>query len=229
MAKLYTSVANRLEAYRAKAAQNDKSGYTWRNFVPKPDRLRFYRGTWQSLESMGPRQWVSDREYYGTDFSAFRDARPCDEVARGIDHTGWFTDEFQDGSYRGYVLRLSGHDGKPRFVAGMAHSDYDGVTVWPNQIFDEETDCALAADRNAELAADKEREYQAEESRKLEIEEARDAIRLNRSVRRELIREMKQARAAGVFYGAICFALRKRLEQLREESHEAYEQIRTLS
>jgi hypothetical protein len=47
----------------------------------------------------------------------------CDELRRGIDHTGWYSDHFQDSKIRGTVYQLPGRDGKARFLAG--HDDED--------------------------------------------------------------------------------------------------------
>lgn len=81
----------------------------------------------------------------------------CDEVdGVRIDHTGWFTDDQQDQSMRGIVLRLPHGRG---FLAGASMGE--GMSTWIEPtVYGQECDAARAADRIAELAAEKKREYQ---------------------------------------------------------------------
>lgn len=72
-----------------------------------------------------------------------------------IDHTGWYTDEFQDRKMRGVVVRLS----HGRCFPAYQNSDNGGLMVDWSDRRDDAKDAARAADSFAEHAAEKEREY----------------------------------------------------------------------
>lgn len=98
----------------------------------------------------------------------------CDEVAR-INHTGWWTDEYQDQKIRGIVFRLPRSRG---FLAGWTMGESMASTVEVD-IYETEREAAYAADSMAESAAEKEREYQAkEEAERLAEEEREEAEEL---------------------------------------------------
>lgn len=74
-----------------------------------------------------------------------------------IRHTGWFTDETADSTIRGVVFRLPKGRG---FLAGWSMGESMASAV-ECEIFEDEIDCARAADGLAESLAEREREYQA--------------------------------------------------------------------
>ena len=82
----------------------------------------------------------------------------CDKIARRINPTGWFADEYQGSNYRGVVFRLTRSRG---FVVGYQESDNDGIVVdlWTIWDSDDDIGAAYAADNMAERAAEKAREY----------------------------------------------------------------------
>ena len=191
-------------------------------------------GVWQRLEDMPRHANASDRAYYCDKWpdglryvnSAYDVSRA--EHSRRVDHTGWYTDSFQDGTLSGHVLQLPGHDGKPIYIPGTAHSDWDGITLYPLNMFDDALECAQAADSYAEHAAESEREYQAKDQAKQQIAELHEEIVTLRADARALIREMKTARNTASTYPVICKALRDKLADIREESRKAYERITKL-
>lgn len=80
----------------------------------------------------------------------------ADEVSgvRGIDHTGWLTDEHGDGDkIRGLVVRLS----HGRFLAGWSMGEGMASKVEP-RVFEDEAEAAHAADHMAEHVAEMERD-----------------------------------------------------------------------
>lgn len=82
----------------------------------------------------------------------------ADEVEGSrIRHTGWFTDECEDSIMRGVVFRLPKGRG---FLAGWSMGEGMASAV-EGEVFDDEIDCARAADSLAETLAEREREYQA--------------------------------------------------------------------
>lgn len=103
--------------------------------------------------------------YLGSDFEPGRYIKRADEVTR-LDHTGWYTDAFQDQTIFGIVIFLP----HGRFLAGWSMgagmaSSYDG------ELYTDAEEAAQAADSMAEHAAEAEREYQEEEERKRQEEE----------------------------------------------------------
>lgn len=102
----------------------------------------------------------------------------CDEIARHIDHKGWFTDrEFQDEVMRGAVYALPAKNGKRRLVAGYVFTGGDdgGVTLYFDELFSDETEAARMADGHARAAADNECDYQDKERERIAAEEAEEA------------------------------------------------------
>lgn len=67
--------------------------------------------------------------------SAFRLKNYADELAR-LDHNGWFADDFQDSTYRGSVLQVSGRGGRARFVPAYEESDSGGYVVDVSRVFE---------------------------------------------------------------------------------------------
>ena len=86
----------------------------------------------------------------------------CDEVNAGgylnnIKHKGWFTDEYGDSdTIRGIVFRLPHGRG---FIPGWSMGE-SMCGEMEYDIYEDELECAHAADSLAERIADKEREYQ---------------------------------------------------------------------
>lgn len=136
-----------------------------------------YGGNWESADATEPvppaafmppgsrcPKSRTSREYYCDDWPAgWRLVGRADEVAkandrwRTIEHSGWYTeDDGDNGTLAGYVLRLP----HGKLIPGTRHSDQDGVTLYPNDIYSDEMECAVAADQYAERAAEQERDYQ---------------------------------------------------------------------
>lgn len=82
----------------------------------------------------------------------------ADKVCRYIDHTGWFTDDDQQGElYRGAVWRLP----HGRFVGGYNDPNVDGSALIDfSDIFTCEKEAARRGDRLAEIHAEHERDYE---------------------------------------------------------------------
>jgi hypothetical protein len=82
--------------------------------------------------------------------------RYCDDIARSIGHTGWFTDEYGDSeTIRGIVMRLPANRG---FLAGWTMGEGMASAI-DADIYDDETAAAYAADSMAEHVAEREREF----------------------------------------------------------------------
>ena len=124
-------------------------------------------GNWESDESLAERRrGPSDRAYYCETWpQGWRLLGRADEVckregSRRVDHGGWYTeDEGDSGTLAGYVLQIPARNGEPQYVPGTAHSEWDGVTLYPLDRYDSPVDAAAVADQIAERAAEKERDY----------------------------------------------------------------------
>lgn len=179
MTQLNTPLARRLRSYRAAVESTvatilanwpdneARAAYIarqsdWRAHRPSP---RHYGGVWQDKERMGRFASADDRAYYCDNWpDGLRLVGRADEVggreSRRVDHSGWYTDStFQQETLSGYVLQLPARNGKPRYIPGLAHSDSEGVTLYPLQMLDDPLDAAARADHIAEREAETERGY----------------------------------------------------------------------
>jgi hypothetical protein len=198
-----TPAERRLATYREAAVKRaERMPYTrqtWRDDAAG----RFARkhpGTWQS-ETDASRP--DERAYYcdawpkGWRLLGRADEVPKREGSRRVDHTGWYTDPHGDtGTLAGYVLQLPARGGKPQYLPGTAHTEYDGVTVYPLDRYDSPLDAAGAADHIAEREAESEREYNAAwqaGSRWAQLGE--EVAELRRGIIRA-VRQFKEARKA---------------------------------
>jgi len=225
-------IQKRLAAYRKKNTAD------WRKALPTRYKPAFgmYGGTWQKAEDMPRHASPCDRAYYCDNWPAgLRYVNSSYDVSRAersrrVDHKGWYTDSFQDGTLSGHVLQLPGKDRKPRYIPGTAHSDWDGVTIYPLDTYDNAMDAACAADQYAERQAKSEREYNAKDQAEQQTKDLRDRIGEIRAEMRSLVREMKAARRTGVeAFPSICAALRSSIADLHDESHKAYKRIESLA
>ncbi len=225
----------RLSKAKTRAAESYSSSKDWRTHARNHWRVAS-AGVWQRLEDMPRHASASSRAYFCDNWpDGFRYIGSAYDVCRAehsrrVEHTGWYTDSFQDVTLAGHVLQLPARDGKPVFIPGTALSDWDGVTLYPLDMYDDALDCAQAADQYAEHDAEASREFYAKDQAEQETERLREEIVTLRADARALIRDMKAARHAGLLdYPAICAALRYKLADVREESHKAYLRISALA
>lgn len=116
-------------------------------------------GNWQALDEM-PRYASHDSRAYYIDAwpAGWRDRGDASKIA-GLRHTGWYEDSFQESLCLGRVLQLPTRKGKPVYIPGTHSTGDHVVTLYPLDRYDDETDCARAADGYAERAAERAREY----------------------------------------------------------------------
>lgn len=72
---------------------------------------------------------VESRFFESAAASGLRFVGYADALQRSIDHTGWFTDEFQESKLRGAVFQLPAKDGRARFLPAYQESDNDGYVL----------------------------------------------------------------------------------------------------
>ncbi len=82
------------------------------------------------------KKWHSRSSHYrwveNTGFAGLRTVGFADEIARGIDHKGWFCDPHDFGGgevYRGIVLQLPARNGFPQYVYGYADPCNDDAAL----------------------------------------------------------------------------------------------------
>jgi hypothetical protein len=157
----------------------------------------------------------------------FRFVDYADKLAGCIQHTGWYTNEFYDSSYRGVVYQLPGRNRKPQFVAGYADPDNEGCArIDFSALHNDSRDAALAADRFAEIEADKERDYQTAWQAGLRYVDSNSELNATRHEFIALRSEMRDARKAlsgkGIDFDStsICLALTSQLKELARKRSE---------
>lgn len=140
------------------------AGFTWPRYVANMATLQTLREKKEQRKYTGgyyhaPTPNANGRGFYlGDAGQPFARWKWCDDVARSINHTGWFCDEYYDGSkIRGIVVYLP----HGRFLAGWSMGEGMASSV-DADLYDDETSAAHAADSIAENAAEKEREFHNE-------------------------------------------------------------------
>lgn len=171
------STLNRLNKAR-KSAENHSQGShysNWRNWITR-SKVKIHR-VWR--DPSNPGLLYCDN----LDALGWRVVGDSHKINSWIKHTGWYTDNHQDGRYIGVVLQLPSRDGVEQFVPAIRHSEWDTATVYLNEITPEKRDAANWADQNAEREAEESREADAKDSAEQQIEEARSEIhRINKEV-----------------------------------------------
>jgi hypothetical protein len=159
----------------------------------------------------------------------------ADEILR-LNHRGWYSDGFQDETYRGAVFQLPSRKGHVRFVSGYQESCNDGYVIDlsrggifkenPGRWFasrdskdDAKLEAAVSADRFAERAAEREREYQAAWQAGNQFRELAESVV---TARRETLAILKERRdVATLDKPALCAVIRSRVDDLLETIREA--------
>lgn len=229
----FTPVASRLRQYRAECS---KHGLDWRAY-----RERYVTTPANRINaSRTASQWgdetpnVCDRPFYADSFGVLglRQCGTAEEVSRKegsrrVEESGWYVDQECDETVSGYVLQLPARDGVPQYVAAVAWSGRDGVSIWPNRIAESALDAACWANDEARRIGESEREYQ--ESRDLGRDWAGQRLKVleSRAERRRLVSAMREAerlaKASGVRIPALLANVHEvRLSSLLHESQRAW-------
>jgi hypothetical protein len=112
-----------------------------------------------------------------------------------IRHNGWYADDMQSALIIGRVLQLpAARDGSPRYVPATHSSEWDGVTLYLNDVCDNLRDAVFRADRCAEIQAEESRDDNAKFQAEQRIESLREDISTARKACLTLLREMRPFR-----------------------------------
>jgi hypothetical protein len=214
----------RLAYWKKKAAATVNPDYAnWRKLRGSVGNLAYhgFPGNWNNPYKNGV--------YFASKLSALpgRFVGYADEIEYStVNHSGWFTDDMQDGKLRGLVMQLPAKNGTPRYYPAIESSDWDTVTAWPLENHDRARDAASSADREAEIAAEKEREYYEKDQAEQRVIEARELIRETKRELLQLLREYRPFRKSAKFAkSSLCDVIRARINSHLQEIAEAREII----
>lgn len=151
----------------------------------------------------------------------------ADEISR-IDHRGWFTDEFQDETYRGIVYQLPARHGVSQYVYGYADPNNDGCALLCFNVETDKLEAARQADRFAEIFAEYARDYNRASSAGQQYRDLDDEIKEMRKEALTIAAEMRAARVAKVQAPTICATLRDKVMSLYRSIQKARKERREL-
>ena len=161
-----------------------------------------------------------------------KDADKCCQM----DYNGWYTSE--DGWTGETLIPVVVSIRHPQkinpeneshifYIAGTKHSDWDGVMVYTDELFECEGDAARRADRIAEEEAEQcredDQEYQAEQKiKKLKTE--------YHELNTKALKVIKDARnASGIFPASICKLIKSKLDETLERKRDILRGVKELT
>ena len=156
----------------------------------------------------------------------------ADHILR-LGHSGWYCDDNQFETIQGVVLSYHRKNEKTKkrelvFIPAVQWSDRDGVTIWPNEIYNEKEDAARAADSYAESIAEEEREYSEADYLALQsaefVQETIETIKQARSEFHTLAADYRKS----LLSGSVCNLLKRELLRLRKVVHNGVIELRDL-
>jgi len=165
--------------------------------------------------------------------AAWRDVGDAHDIVR-LNHTGWFTDAFQDSKYTGHVWQLPARGGVCQYVAGYHESEGSGYNVLDCTrgavpLFDSKEEAARAADGLAERMAEREREYQEgwQEARQLadECDDLREAMKTERAKVTAVANAWRDQSRVGALADSVRAMLRDKIHAARGSFSEALAEL----
>lgn len=212
------STLNRLNKARKSAETHSQGGHysNWRNWITR-SKVKIQR-VWR--DPSNPGLLYCDN----LDALGWRVVGDSHKINSWIKHTGWYTDNHQDGLYIGVVLQLPSRNGVEQFVPAIRHSEWDTATVYLNEITPEKKDAANWADQNAEREAEESREADAKDAAEQQIEEARSEIH---RINKEVLPALKELKGASLTPG-ICSMVRAGIVDLMGDRAEQFRTIKKL-
>jgi len=178
-------------------------GYVWSPYNPWTDKNC---------------RWV---EY--TSRAGLRFVNYADGILR-LNHTGWYTDSFQDETLRGAVWQLPGRNGKPVYVHGYEDSMNKGAAFICFDTTDEERDAALMADSMAENSAARAREDNEKEEADIRVYEIKEELKKIRSDILQFCKQAKEACKSLEGYPLIIQACKEKVRRLLDDREELFEE-----
>lgn len=140
-------------------------------------------------------------------------------------HTGWYTDDFQDNLLSGVVIPIRhpqkinpGSGSHIFYLAGTKQTNYDGVTVYLDKLYECEEDAARRADRIAEREAEDEREADEKYRAEQKIEELKAEYHTLNAEARQVIKDARNA--SGLFPASICKLIECNIKEILERKRD---------
>jgi len=119
-----------------------------------------------------------------------------------LNHTGWYTDNYQSETVHGEVWQLpADREGNCRFVPGVNDPCNDASVLDFRSITDDKEQCAWEADRMAEMYAERAREYQAKDEAERRLEEIGEEIQEEYQGFRRITKELRESCRSGAVTG----------------------------
>lgn len=120
-----------------------------------------------------------------------REVGKASDIVR-LNHTAWFTDNYQDETIYGIVYQLPARNGKPQYVPAVNDACNENCALVDfSSVTDEKEDAARWADSMAEYQAEASREDQAQEDAKQRLEDIAEEIKTTYADYRKTIRELR--------------------------------------
>jgi hypothetical protein len=150
----------------------------------------------------------------------------ADKIVR-LNHTGWYTDSFQDSSTFGLVFRLPNGRG---FLAAYSDpwncdKDGEGPHSLEPESYPTEEEAARRADRLAERYAEFCREYDAKQCAESRITQIREE---ELPAVREEIRELCDGIRQSTLAPSVCAELKRSIRRLLKQKAELFDKVREL-
>jgi hypothetical protein len=158
-------------------------------------------------------RWIEDTRRAGLRFVGH-----ADEIA-GLRHQGWYTNEYQDETYRGAVYQLPARRGESVFVYGYDDPCNRGAALLSFDWTADKEDAARWADAIAERAAEQEREYQEASSARCRFEDIGEELARLHGKLLALCRELRGERDLPA---EICATLREAIAEKWEHRAELH-------
>lgn len=167
-------------------------------------------------------RWI---ENIGT---AWRRTGFADDIARSIQHRGWYTDEtFLDQTFRGVVYQLPSRKGKPVYFVGYQDPNNDDAARGEIRTdLDDDNEAAHAADDVARVCAESEREYQAAWQLGRQYADTFDDVNRERRTRKALFADLRKVDLNDA--PAICKTLKDKIRSTRRNIKAALQERRDI-
>jgi hypothetical protein len=234
---------------RANASQTLRARYSQVKSVQRNTDLTFKQAWAKHREKYAHLRFLKNRPYYGRALSQDKDelyldsfedmpgyiTEPKDaDKCCHMDHTGWYTDDFSNGTIIGVVVSFRhpqdinpDNESHIFYMAGTKHSDWDGVTVYTRHTYQTEREAARRADKIAEREAEECREEDQKYHAEQKIEELKTEYHELNVKALEVIKDARNA--SGLFPASICELIKNKLDETLERKRDILRGVKELT
>ena len=219
------NLKQRLEFYKSKIDPSQRLN-TWRDVQASyHNRTKVHSvcNPWiKENERFTKKRWIEDTTGIGLRFVGY-----SDEIVSFINHKGWYTDPFQDETYRGAVWQLPARAGAEQYVHGYEDSINKGSALIDFTLTDDKKDAAIWADSMAQYEAEEAVEFYAKAQAEQDIEEAKEEIGANRKEIKRLLAERKALKKHG-HNETVCGLFKSEVSRLLNQIRELKNKVKSL-